>query len=53
MLLLSMPMGGTEGCKEEWIQKVASDTEAAVKDGKLGWNNIHRLLQVYGGCTPA
>ena len=33
--------------KEEWIQKVASDAEAAVKDGM--WNNIDR---VYGGRRP-
>ena len=35
--------------KEEWIQKVASDAEAAVKDGRVIWNYIHRLQQVYGG----
>ena len=29
--------------KEDWIQKVASDAEAAFKDGKVRWNNIHRL----------
>jgi len=29
--------------KEDWIQKMASDAEAAVKDGKVIWNNIHRL----------
>ena len=35
--------------KEEWIKKVASDAEAAVKDGRVRWNNIHRLQQVHGG----
>ena len=34
--------------KEDWIQKVVSDAEAAVKGGKVKWNNIHRL-RVYGG----
>jgi len=38
--------------KEEWIQKVASDAEAAVKDCKIRWNNIHRLQQVYHGRRP-
>ena len=38
--------------KEDWIQKVALDAEAAVKDGKVRWNNIHRLQQVYHGCRP-
>ena len=38
--------------KEDWIQMVASDAEAAVKDGKVRWNNIHRLQQVYGGRRP-
>jgi len=38
--------------KEEWIQKVASDADAAVKDGKVRWNNIHRLQRVYGGYRP-
>jgi len=38
--------------KEEWIQKVASDVEAAVKDNKVRWNNIHRLQRVYGGRRP-
>ena len=32
--------------------EVASDTEAAVKDGRIRWNNIHRLQQVYGGRWP-
>jgi len=31
---------------------VASDAEAAVKDSKLRWNNIHRLQRVYGGRRP-
>ena len=35
--------------KEEWIWKVASDAEAAVMDGRVRWNYIHRLQRVYGG----
>ena len=38
--------------KEEWIKKVASDAEAAVKDGRVRWNCIHRLQRVYGGRRP-
>jgi len=37
--------------KEVWIQKAPSDAEAAVKDGKVRWNNIHRL-RVYRGHIP-
>ena len=37
--------------KEEKIAKVASEAEAAVKDGRVKWNSIHRL-RVYGGCRP-
>jgi len=29
--------------KEDWIQKVTSTAEAAFKDGKVRWINIHRL----------
>jgi len=32
--------------KEDWIQKVASDAEAAVKDGKVRWNNIKYIVVV-------
>jgi len=38
--------------KEYCIQKVASDAEAAVKDGKVRWNNIHRLQRVYCDRRP-
>jgi len=38
--------------KEDWIQKMASDGEAAVKNGKVRWNNIHSLQRIYGGCRP-
>ena len=38
--------------KENWIQKVASDAEAAVKDGEVRWNNIYKLQQVYRGHRP-
>ena len=30
----------------------SEDAEAAVKDGKVRWNNIHRLQRVYGGRRP-
>ena len=31
---------------------MALDVEAAVKDCKVRWNNIHRLQRVYGGHRP-
>ena len=38
--------------KEEWINRVSLECEAAVKDGKAHWDSIRRLQQAHGGCRP-
>ena len=38
--------------KEDWICRVASEGEAAVKDGRARWDCIRRLQQTHAGRRP-
>jgi len=38
--------------KEDWVDKVADEGEAARKDGQVRWNSIHRLQRAHSGCRP-
>ena len=38
--------------REGWIRKVATEGEAAMKDGKTRWECIRRLQQAYAGHRP-
>ena len=38
--------------KEEWINRVSLECEAAVKDGKARWDSIRKLQQAHGGRRP-
>ena len=38
--------------KESWIRKVASEGEAARKDGRMRWGSIRSLQQAHAGRRP-
>ena len=44
--------GVVDKAKEEWMGKVADDTERAKRDGHLHWKCIRQLQMAHAGCKP-
>ena len=38
--------------KENWVNKVATEGEAARRDGQVRWGIIRQLQRAYSGCRP-
>ena len=38
--------------KEDWVNKVAAEGEAARRDGQVRWGSIHRLQRAHSGRRP-
>jgi len=38
--------------KKNWVNKVATEGEAARRDGQIRWGSIRRLQRAHSGCRP-